>query len=458
MKPNSIKSLCLVNALAVLAAGCGGSSSDGPLLNGVFVDSPVAGMGYETPTHSGVTNIDGVYHYREGETVIFSIGNLTLPVVMGAETVTPLDMVDSGAATDPQVINIARLLQSLDEDSDPSNGIIIAAPAPGALSESMAFDGRDDDAVTAIVEQVFAGEREAVTEAAAEAHLIESLSADTGSVESLGQWQYLVAENATFGGDSLYVSQTDFTLTLDGEVHNGGVTVHEGVYYLEGTEQDWFVSVADEDESKLACIAASPTAVASCVDPIFHVFQEEQEAVSFNNETTQAIDPEVGAAIDGEELSSAAPDVDDNEPTEVAEVPEPVEPVTPVEIAAPAEPVEFAAPVEITEPVAPVAVEAPVEPVAPVELPEPVEVPTETVPVEVPSEPVSLPEVGQAPEVDQEPAVDQEPETDQVPVIAAPPIAQASDITDIIVLTGQANAAAVQTESDPVLDLSLIHI
>ncbi|MEB3733367.1 hypothetical protein ULF88_02705 [Halopseudomonas pachastrellae] len=38
---------------------------------------------------------------------------------------TPLDLAGSTDINDPVVINIARLLQTLDEDGNPDNGIVI---------------------------------------------------------------------------------------------------------------------------------------------------------------------------------------------------------------------------------------------------------------------------------------------------------------------------------------------
>jgi len=92
--------------ISAILASCGGGGEsteigaasaipDGDLLTGVFSDSPVAGLSYTTPTVSGVTDADGLFTYRDGETVVFSIGNLALPEVVGAGFVTPLDMVES---------------------------------------------------------------------------------------------------------------------------------------------------------------------------------------------------------------------------------------------------------------------------------------------------------------------------------------------------------------------------
>lgn len=86
---------------------------------GVFIDSPVANLGYRTPSQGeGRTNEQGEFQYLPGEEVTFFIGGLDLPPVLGARIVTPLDMGSEPTRDDPVVTNILRLLQSLDTDTE----------------------------------------------------------------------------------------------------------------------------------------------------------------------------------------------------------------------------------------------------------------------------------------------------------------------------------------------------
>lgn len=107
---------------------------------GVFADSPVAGIGYRTPTQEGVTNVDGEFEYVVGETVTFSIGDVELPAVAAGEIVTPLDVFATEDFNDRRVVNLARLLQSLDQDRNPNNGLDIAAASAGAVGFVLDFD------------------------------------------------------------------------------------------------------------------------------------------------------------------------------------------------------------------------------------------------------------------------------------------------------------------------------
>src|SRR5690554_1241503 len=129
--------LILATSLAIAACGGGGGSSkknDGPgkgggdatVQTGIFVDSPVAGIGYRTATQNGFTNELGEYNYRPGETVTFFIGDLAFPPVTASDIVTPADIANGKTTLQT---NILQILQTLDADGDPSNGITIREDA-----------------------------------------------------------------------------------------------------------------------------------------------------------------------------------------------------------------------------------------------------------------------------------------------------------------------------------------
>lgn len=126
-----------VSLFAGGVVACGGgsdssSNSDTPsptVLTGTFIDSAVGNIGYRTATRSGTTNSAGEFQYLEGETVVFFIGDLELPPIEAKVIVTPLEIAQTDDINNRIVINLARLLQSLDEDGDPSNGITIPVEA-----------------------------------------------------------------------------------------------------------------------------------------------------------------------------------------------------------------------------------------------------------------------------------------------------------------------------------------
>jgi len=125
-----MKRISLIVLGTIFLANCGGGGGDSPsTLTGVFIDSPVINIGYRTATQNGDTNSRGEFKYLAGETVTFFIGALEFPPVLGAEVVTPLDMADTDDVAHHIVINIIRLLQSLDKDLNPGNGITITQAA-----------------------------------------------------------------------------------------------------------------------------------------------------------------------------------------------------------------------------------------------------------------------------------------------------------------------------------------
>ena len=125
-------------AVFFLLNGCGGSSGGGTTpttQTGVFLDSPVANVGYRTQTQEGVTNALGEYLYVEGETVTFFVGDLEFPTVTATGIVTPLNLANTQNTNDSKVINIVRLLQTLDEDGNPDNGITITETAKASATQ-----------------------------------------------------------------------------------------------------------------------------------------------------------------------------------------------------------------------------------------------------------------------------------------------------------------------------------
>lgn len=82
---------------------------------GHFVDAPVDGVRFVAGALSGRTGPNGEYRYETAGSVAFFIGDIALgQAAPGQEFITPLDLVAGGTLDTTAVINIARLLQSLD--------------------------------------------------------------------------------------------------------------------------------------------------------------------------------------------------------------------------------------------------------------------------------------------------------------------------------------------------------
>ncbi len=153
---------------------------------GCLVGLVASGVTYKTPTHQGVTGPAGDFHYGDGETVRFIIGDTLLGEVIGQAQMTPFDLAGSpvvtglniewaldrygfggtqvgpptpsgsiyideeitseygpfpGSRNDPfyKLVNMVVFLQSLDADADPTNGIEIRTDV-AALFERSEFE------------------------------------------------------------------------------------------------------------------------------------------------------------------------------------------------------------------------------------------------------------------------------------------------------------------------------
>jgi len=125
---NTLSASIIVASLILLLSGCGGggSGSDAPSdsMQGVFLDSPVAGISYETETHSGTTDTNGTFFYMGGEMIRFNLGGVFMGQAAAASVMTPLDIVPGATNTaHPAVTNMIRFMQTLDIDNNPNNGI-----------------------------------------------------------------------------------------------------------------------------------------------------------------------------------------------------------------------------------------------------------------------------------------------------------------------------------------------
>lgn len=115
---------CSILLLVACGGGGGGSGTTTTPNTGVFLDSKVQGLGYSTSTLNGTTNANGEFQYNDGESVAFSLAGQPLSTVPGHGVLTPFDN-PSNTIHEDNPVNILRLLQTLDTDADPTNGIIL---------------------------------------------------------------------------------------------------------------------------------------------------------------------------------------------------------------------------------------------------------------------------------------------------------------------------------------------
>lgn len=104
-------------------------------LAGTLIDAPVAGVAYSTSSGVvGVTDANGTYRYNPSDTITFTLGTLTLATISATAQISPFEMAGGNAN---KLTNLLVLLQSLDADGNPANGINITAPTAAGVSAAI---------------------------------------------------------------------------------------------------------------------------------------------------------------------------------------------------------------------------------------------------------------------------------------------------------------------------------
>ncbi|MEO6699140.1 MAG: Calx-beta domain-containing protein [Paraperlucidibaca sp.] len=157
-----IRQLLILSTLSAVLAACDGSVSSSTasppsgsqVLIGTFYDSTVQGLAYRTASQNGVTDAKGQFTYRAGESITFSFAGVSLPAAPALSLMNPRMLFSSTGAladsNDNRVVNFSRLLQSVDADANPANGLDIReasaqlAPQVSGLNLSVEPDAFTD--------------------------------------------------------------------------------------------------------------------------------------------------------------------------------------------------------------------------------------------------------------------------------------------------------------------------
>ena len=150
---------------------------------GAFLDSAVSGLSYKyssamTPKK---TLVEGIYEYEENKIIKFYVGNTYIGKSAAKPIITPFDLAQSTDINNNKVINIARFLQTLDNDQNPDNGIHISDEGVDNINQidpsitkidfnKSAQDFASDDDVASIIAAVN-GDRSLVSVNAAKVYL-----------------------------------------------------------------------------------------------------------------------------------------------------------------------------------------------------------------------------------------------------------------------------------------------
>ncbi len=227
--------------LTILGCGGGGGSdghtNDG-LQQGTFIDGPVTGLRYLCNGLEGKTDTEGHFQCDESAVVRFFVGDILLGETITKSVVTPVDLiVDARNELNAAVTNIARFLQTIDDDGDPSNGIWIRDSVHSAavgrsvffLQDSIAFESDQNvqDVTRALTTATTAGRRELISGLAAQDHLRVSLLSlplsDPAGVRFTSIWSEQFGNlgretNFLPGGAGIVGNQSNYVLMGAGQV------------------------------------------------------------------------------------------------------------------------------------------------------------------------------------------------------------------------------------------------
>lgn len=150
----NVLALSIITALSGLAlTACGGSDGDSnnnsdqggtgskPALTAVFIDSPVEGLNYTCASYEAITDKAGTFSFNDGDTCTFKLGSIELGKTVakkGQTMVTPYTIAKEGDKD--HAIRIAALLQTMDDDGKPENGITLKAEDVAKLPNTINFD------------------------------------------------------------------------------------------------------------------------------------------------------------------------------------------------------------------------------------------------------------------------------------------------------------------------------
>ncbi|GGC61780.1 hypothetical protein [Marinobacter halophilus] len=256
---------------------------------GRFVDSAVGGIEYVTSAgYMSITNDNGEFRFNEGETVTFRLGQLNFGTVQAGSLITPVEL--AGGDSEKSV-NIARVLQTLDDDGIPDNGITITP----ATREKAAIQNPTDVAtvnldtakeiILSLASDNTSAPIDVVTREKAESHLNETLAAEK-PVTSCGVSTTPVTEvhlqNNTFGYIRLEEDDKEINLMSFGasdsliEFHNdlGFVEKKTGTTWRVVTNGEVSFTDSDGTETFTAC-AVGPTEA-----PYYLIFNSDDGAVT----------------------------------------------------------------------------------------------------------------------------------------------------------------------------------
>jgi len=199
--------------ITLIITACGGGSDTAEVNNsvippvsaptsytGIFFDAAVEGLHYVTASQNGKTNANGEFTYQLDEDITFSIGDIILPSTKAASYITPLEIFATNQINQLEVVNLLRLLQSLDVDGDTSNNIQISATSHQlATGLSVDFSANDfEQQVANLVANSGALNQQLISADMAIYHFQQTLDSITQGATTCGKTHEKVGHSGNF--------------------------------------------------------------------------------------------------------------------------------------------------------------------------------------------------------------------------------------------------------------------
>ena len=297
-----LRQLGSIACAALLLAACssggggggGGTTVAAPTLTGTFVDAPVAGLPYATSSGlSGVTNSQGQFLYRSGDTVTFSYGQTALGSIPAVPQVTPWTVfvgLNSPDPADPRWINLARFLQTFNNQLPPVTPAIAVLPPINFNQPDAAFAG--DLSVATLLNTM--GSSPAALVSAAQA-----ITALQQQFALLGSW---FAQNTSGPNFVVFTAMADgtFTISEDGSSDPTGVDGMERGTYTWNPATGAFTATVQRDTNNQNGVSHTPgpltiTVTGNTFELVAGASGTEITTFTRVVDTTAPVDPFVGA-------------------------------------------------------------------------------------------------------------------------------------------------------------------
>lgn len=149
-----MKKILFIALISIFLTSCGsggGSSNDSvtstsPVKYAFFVDSAIEGISYTCNDIRGLTEESGKFYYKDSCDIVFKIGDFVIgeinaksinkdKYVLAAEILK----IKRENTRHKKVIELIQLLQSLDEDNNPNNNILITSNTRNAFEKEILY-------------------------------------------------------------------------------------------------------------------------------------------------------------------------------------------------------------------------------------------------------------------------------------------------------------------------------